>query len=199
MEKPYTGRAIFNEDFDGAQITIPVKRNWFVVLFLGAWLGGWFMGEIFALGALLGIALTGSALKAGPASPFIFFWLAAWTVGGFFAFRFFLWNLFGKEIVTLGQGELKIEKKGVPFSKSKSYDLKEAKNFRVVDEPNNSGFGTFQKRDFSGLNNGGIIRFDYGMQTVKFGGGIDEAEANFILSKLSAKKILTDRNFASKT
>jgi hypothetical protein len=55
MEKPYNGRAIFQDNVTELQIVIPAKRNWFVIIFLGAWLCGWFMGESFALASVTGL------------------------------------------------------------------------------------------------------------------------------------------------
>jgi len=190
MEKPYKGRATIQDNITDLQIIIPAKRNWFIIIFIGAWLCGWLMGEVFALGAVIGL------LGGNPASLFILFWLIAWTVGGFFAFRTLLWTFKGKEIVTVGQGRLTIDKKGVLFYKPKTYDLNEVRNVRVQDE--NPGFNSpFGRRtDFGTFNSGGTIRFDYGLQTVKFASGIDEAEAKYIIAKLTERRLLTERNYS---
>jgi len=191
METPYGGRAVFNDTVGGLEISIPTRRNWFIILFLGAWLGGWVFGECFALGSLTGILG-----KMGSADLFMLFWLCGWTVGGFFAFRMFLWNLNGKEVISIGQGQLTLDKKGALFFKAKTYDLKDAKDFRVQnDDYSYNGFGGLRGNNFWTMNMG-TIRFDYGLQTVKFAGGIDEAEAKFILKSLTDRKILTEKNFA---
>lgn len=126
---------------------------------------------------------------AGPAGFFIAFWLIAWTAGGFMAFRFFLWNLAGKEIITIGQGIMTIEKKGALLVKPKTYDLNEVKNIRAQEDSSNviGPFGGYRRNGFIKVGDGGTIRFDYGLQTVKFANGIDEAEARFILEKMKAK------------
>jgi hypothetical protein len=191
MERPYKGRAIIQDNITDLQIIIPAKRNWFIILFIGAWLGGWLFGEIFALGSVAGFFIGRS-----PAGLFILFWLIGWTVGGFFAFRMFLWNLSGKEIITIGQDRLTIDKSGALLFKAKIYDLNEVKNIRAQDD-NLGGGGPFGVRSsgFGVFNTGGTIRFDYGLQTVKFAGGIDEAEAKFILDKLRERHLLTDKNY----
>ena len=189
MEQPYKGRAIINDNFIDLQIIIPVKENWFIILLLGAWLCGWLIGETAALEEVSGV------LGGNSVSFFIVFWLIAWTVGGFFAFRGFLWNLIGKEIITVGQNRLTIDKKGALFYKPKTYDLNEVKHVRIQDD--NIGKGFFSGRNDSGtFNSGGTIRFDYGLQTVKFAGGIDEAEAKFIVDKLKEKHLLTEKNYS---
>lgn len=184
MERPYEGRAILQDNFTDLQITIPAKRNWLVLIFVGAWLCGWTMGEIFAIGAITGLLIGKSV-----GGIFILFWLIAWTVGGFFAFNFFLWNLRGKELITIGQGVLILERKGALIGKARTYDLKEVKNLRVQDNTPDSGiFG--RRNDFSAFKQTGIIRFDYGFKTIKFGDGIDEAEANYLLEKMKEKHFL---------
>ena len=184
MERPYEGRAILQDNFTDLQIIIPAKRNWFVLLFLGAWICGWVMGELFAIGSLTGL-LFGKSVG----SLFILFWLVGWTVGGFFAFNVFLWNLRGKEIVTIGQGTLSIVKKGALIGKSKTYDLKEVKNMRVQDDA--PDYGIFGRRnDLAAFKQSGIIRFDYGFKTIKFADGIDEAEANYLLEKMKEKHFI---------
>ena len=190
METPYKGRAILQDNITEQRIIIPAKRNWFLIIFLGAWLGGWLMGELFAIAAISGL------LGRNPAAPFIMFWLIAWTVGGFFAFRVFLWNLTGKEMITVGQGRIAIEKKGALLFKPKIYDLNEVKNIRVQEEKSEyGGFFGGRRNSFGAFNSGGTIRFDYGLQTVKFAGGIDEAEARYILDKLKEGRLLMEKNY----
>jgi hypothetical protein len=191
MEQPYKGRAIIQDNFNDIEIIIPTRKNWFVILFIGAWLGGWFLGEVFAIAALTGL------LGKNFAGGFILFWLVAWTVGGFFALRTFLWNLKGKEIINVGQGRLSIDKKGALLFKSKTYDLNEVKNIRVQED--NFGYGGLfsgRRNDLGVFNSGGTIRFDYGLQTVKFAAGLDEAEGKFIIQKLKDRRLLTEKNYS---
>lgn len=190
MERPYKGRAILQDNFTELQITIPAKRNWFIIVFLGAWLGGWLMGELFVSGFLIR-GLTGS-----PAGFFVLFWLIAWTTGGFFAFRFFLWNLTGREVITIGQGMLTIEKRGALLVKPKTYDLSEVKDIRAQEDNSDYSASWGARRNgFGSFYAGGTLRFDYGLQTVKFAGGLDEAEAKYILEKLKERHLLTEKNY----
>lgn len=183
MELPYSGRAIIDENFDGIAITIPTKKNWAIVLFLGFWLFAWCFGEFFAIRELTG---------GGSGAPdlFLFVWLGGWTIGGFFAFRALCWMVIGKEIITIGQGALTIDKRGALFYRSKTYDLREAKNFRAIEDRASLGVFGSRRGSIYNLDKNGTIRFDYGMQTIKFGDGLDEAEANFILQKLRNKKLI---------
>ena len=192
MEKPYTDRAILNETIRGFEIVIPAKKNWFVIIFMSAWLGGWLMGEIFALGAVTGLLGFGSS-KAAPAGLFLLFWLVAWTAGGFFAIRTWTWLIAGKEIITVQHGQISVEKKGALFSQPKTYDLNEVKKIRVQEDDTGNYWG--KRNNIWNLNSGGTIRFDYGLQTIRIAGGIDEAEADYILKKLTEKRLLEEKNF----
>lgn len=191
METPYTGSAKLEETYDGIDIIIPSKKNWFAIVFLMLWLGGWCMGETFAVTGLLGLGLFGKA-AAGGVNLFLIFWLTGWTIGGFFAFRTLIWNLSGKEVINIRQGEIKLSKKGALFTKPKVYSLNEAKNFRLFENTDSDipFLGTGRTRNSLSIDIGGTIGFDYGMKTIKFAGGIDDAEANHILQKIRNSKLI---------
>jgi hypothetical protein len=64
---------------DGLSVVVPGRRNGFIMLFLCAWLGGWFMGKVSAANKLFG-----SAGKTP--TPLLAFWLVGRAVGGAFTF-----------------------------------------------------------------------------------------------------------------
>jgi hypothetical protein len=180
IEKPYEGRAKVNFDGISLLIKIPSKKNWFIIIFLAAWLGGWFMGETSAINELR------SGDNAG-VNSFMLFWLFGWTVGGLLAITILLWSLFGQETIEIKSGVLSISKGILDLGLlKKNYDLNNIKNLELNIEP--SGMESFfdQKKkigDFWGFT-GGKIRFDYGMKTIKSGIGIDEAEARYLIDKI---------------
>ncbi len=189
MEIPYNGRAIVEDNFDSVRITIPVKRNYFITIFLCFWLCGWFMGEFFALSSLLGWG-------SGPPQMFLLVWVSGWTLGGAFVIKTLLWQFAGKEIIEVGKGVLIIKRKGDWFKKAKTYDLNECSAFRVKEDPLIGAFGTIGgRRPFGNNASSGTINFDYGLQTVKFGDAVDEAEAKHLLGILKSKRLLVDKNF----
>ncbi len=73
IEKPYEGRAKVNFDGLSLLIKIPSKKNWFIILFLAAWIGGWFMGETSAISELLNQTVISMVLFIG-AFYLIFKW-----------------------------------------------------------------------------------------------------------------------------
>jgi len=183
IEKPYEGRAKVHFDGIKLHIKIPSKKNWFIILFLTAWMGGWFMGESSVINELL------SSDNIG-ANSFMLFWLVGWTIGGLFAITVLLWNLFGQETIQIGRGMFSASKGILDFGIiNKNYDLKSIKNLELNPEPTgtNSFFGQKKKiGDFWGLT-GGKLRFDYGMKTIKLGIGIDEAEARYLIEEIKKR------------
>lgn len=173
-------RSTFNDALNGFVISIPSKKNIFLLLFLSAWLVGWCFG-FFSAGSEL---LRGQMKDIG-GKVFIAVWLVGWTVGGGFAIFIWLWMIFGKEIITLKSDVLCIKKDVNGFGKEHEYDLSHLKNIRLMP----GGFNPF---DFSSSMRfwgygGGLIAFDYGAKTFRFGSSIDEAEAEIIISKLKER------------
>jgi hypothetical protein len=183
MESINNGRAIIIDSENELQIRIPTKKNWFIILFIGAWLGGWFLGECTVISILTGI----SGINAGPANFFLFFWLCGWSVGGFFAIKTFIWLIKGVEIIIVDKEKITLNKKGLLFNKPKIYDRNEIKNLRVSsnENDNSSNFWNTNRKNNLLATNEGIIRFDYGLKTIKFANGIDEIEGQFLLNKIN--------------
>ncbi len=163
----------------GVLVVIPSRAHWFVVLFLTAWLGGWAMGEISALRTLL-YPEEGTGLQL-----FLLFWVVGWTLGGGFALLSLAWMLAGEERVRVRDGVLSIKADLLGFGRTRSYDLAQVGRLRVT------GPRDARSRRWDlpvpGASGDGIIAFDYGAKTVRFGAGIDEAEARAIVEHLSGR------------
>ena len=99
-----------------------------------------------------------------------------------------IWNLIGKEIITVSPGVITIRRTGSIFFRAKSYDLNEAKYFMAEQEPMFNNWGN-RYNNYWGQNNG-TIKFEYGMKTIRFADSMDEAEANYILAILRNKKLI---------
>ncbi len=185
IERVSAGRAQINNTGNGLEISIPSKKNWFIIIFLSIWMCGWAIGEVSAITALAtGVV---SSKNSGGAGLFMTVWLTGWTVGGAFCIAILGWNLAGRELISLSNGILKIERKAFNIGQTKEYSLADAANFRISRSANmweaSTSFGAGM--EFWGLG-GGIISFDYGMRTVKFANGIDEAEGNHIISEMKS-------------
>jgi hypothetical protein len=203
-ERPYSGRAKIYDSIKEFKIEIPVKKNWFAIIFLTGWLGAWLVGELFALSFVFGNIL-GSApggfdgfgnkenVMAVFGFFFIIFWLIGWSAAGFFTFRTWLWMIAGKEILTFDRNELIIEKKGTFLASLKTYDLREVKNFELNLISNNSSFfGNNSNRNIWNLGGDGVLKFDYGLKTIQIASGIDEAEGRYLLEKIRSKEFIKE-------
>jgi hypothetical protein len=189
MEKPYPGKSTITETIGGLDILIPTPKNWFAIIFTGAWLCGWALGEIFVLIKLI------SGIEEVFVNLFMLFWLIMWTAGGVMTFRTFYWMAFGYELISFDRGQLTIDFDGLLLAKPKSYDPRDIRKVRVSE----GGWATdvWGNSRFMYLMPGktGKIKFDYGLKSIGFAIGIDESEAHFIINKLKEKGILTESNF----
>jgi len=178
IENTSNGNSTINFDGLRMKIQIPSKKNWFIIIFLIVWMGGWFMGETSAISQV-------SARENIADNSFLLIWLIGWTLGGGYAIVVLLWSLLGLETITIDNHIFQIEKGILDFRIiSKKYELSSIKMLKLNEEQ--TLLNLFHQRkvgDFWGLT-GGKLKFDYGMKTIKFGIGIDEAEARFLIDEI---------------
>jgi hypothetical protein len=187
---PEKSRTVIEERDGEIAVTIPSKRNWFIFLFLTAWLCGWAMGEItvggMVLGGAVGIVAKHQEIHGAPipAGLFMIVWLCGWTIGGFFAIAIWLYQLKGKEIISRNDRTLKHVRDFVVYKKTKEYLNEHIKEIRIS-SPTGGIFNMSPDRafEFWGIS-GGSISFDYGAKTIKMGTGLDEAEAKPVIDRL---------------
>jgi hypothetical protein len=74
--EPKPARFQVDNAAEGLRVSIPARRQAFLLLILMAWIGGWAVGWINAAGQVM------RAADHEP-SAFLTFWLLGWTVGGF--------------------------------------------------------------------------------------------------------------------
>jgi len=175
---PPTRRSSSRQTSDGVQISLPAKRNIFLMLFLAAWLVGWCFGEVFA---------TRELLFGRNEEPILFLgaWLVGWTIGGGFALYSWCWMLRGREVIALRTDTLVTRRDLWGLGRSREYDLLHVKNLRVAPMTWNP-YDWSGGMQFWGLG-GGPIAFDYGSRTVRFGSGLDEPEAREIVQELRSR------------
>jgi hypothetical protein len=157
-------------------LSIPTKRNPFILLFLSAWLVGWAVGWVSAASQLA------SPAAKGPPDLFLVPWLTIWSLGGVFAIWAFAWLVAGREVVTLRPHELVVSRKALGLGRIRQYDVAHVANLRVAPD----GYNPFDFRSrmrFWGIG-GGPIAFDYGASTVRFGASVEEGEAGQLIKAL---------------
>ena len=196
--QPPKQRHSMQEEGTSLKFTIPSPKQYFMIFFLGFWLIFWTFGEFAALGIVFGgilqlvlknpVALqeVGAGGLAGLLGGGIFMlvWLTGWTIGGGLALYTFLWQLAGKEIVEVSYEMIKIQNAIFGVGRTKEYSATDIKDFRISPiAAENDLFGWTRTRSVWGRP-GGLLAFDYGARTFRFGGGVDEAEAKQILEKI---------------
>jgi hypothetical protein len=184
---PASGRATITATLNGALLTIPPRRNWFVVLFLGAWTGAWAFGG--------GMALLNLFKPDMPlfARGFLLFWLFGWAAGLWFVGRTVHLQFAGREVISVTRETLTITRPGRWVTRPASYAIGEVRRLRAL--PSAETRPLFRSQQWPGMNLGALA-FDHGMRSVTFASGIDEPEARYILNILREKGLLSDANLA---
>ena len=184
MKTLKNGRATISKNYNGVNISIPSKKNWVVLLFGTAWMGGWAFGFVSVFSVLLNSSSTGIDL-------FMLAWLTAWTIGGISIVSLLFWGYFGKEEIQIQKSQVNFIRSILGIGISKELVKHEVKNIRFNEVPIVS---------ITSRNNWvlwgvgpGKIKMDYGMKTYSFGLAVDDAEANYIIDLMKAQ--LTDGQF----
>lgn len=174
--QPSASRVIITEIPEGLRIVIPYTRSWFVIGFLGFWICGWAVAEVLVPAEFL----KGNIPPEG--ESLMFAWLVVWTVGGLLAIYAWLWQVMGKEIVTVRGQTLttRCDIGGLGFDKK--YDLPQLRNLRV-DPVGFNPLDVSAVLQLWGIG-GGAIAFDYEARTYRFGAGLDAAEAKQIVTAI---------------
>ncbi len=162
------GRARVEDGPSELRIVVPAKRNVFVMLFLSAWLVGWALGWVAAATSLTGEGDFGGGL-------FVVAWLVGWTLAGLAAMFAVAWMAVGREEALVREGHLLVVKRVGPFARTHRFDVGRVERVRADSERLNLMDPRTQWR-FWGIG-GGMVAFDYGARTHRFGAGLDDPEA----------------------
>jgi hypothetical protein len=170
-------RSILVNTSNGMEFVIPTKKNWFLIFFLGFWMCGWVFGELSAIKELF---VTDNGIKL-----FMIVWLGGWTIGGIFAGFFWLWTFRGKEHIILRPDALITKREVFNIGQTREYEIANIRNLRIAPLHFNP-FNFSSSMQIWGFG-GGLIAFDYGAKTYRFGNGLDESEASDIVNQLQAQ------------
>ena len=167
--------------FSGAEtrITIPAKKNWFMLLFMLVWLTGWTLGEVS------GVINVWTAVSRGQTGGFMVFWLLGWTIAGTYMLLGVLWQIAGQEIIQIVDGSFEIRYAIGDLGTAKRYALTDIKSLRVSPAAPLSIWNS--RRNQSLFGEPGTLAFDYGSRTIRFGRSVDEAEAKQIVASLQTR------------
>ena len=176
LVEPSKPRYTIRSEAGVVTVACPPRRNWLLLLFLIAWLGGWTIGGISAFTAVT---------KPSAHQAFMGFWLIGWAVGEICVLAVVLWQLAGLEELSIVHGNLIQRVSIAGLGRNREFSGTEIRNLRVS-RPLLSAW--IDERSFVPPTFGsgyGAIAFDYGAKTYRIGAGLDEAEARQIVATLS--------------
>jgi hypothetical protein len=167
------------QDSSGEYIRIKARRQWFVLLFLPVWLTGWTIGGLAAM-----------AQMAGHFSPFLALWLCGWVLGWAFAVTTLAWMIFGAETLRATNSDLEVGLAIGPWRRRRLYQGLQIRRLKA--SPSAYPFSNYRLNvPFMPGGQWGVVQFDYGARTVRFGGGLDEAEGVLIVQYIGARLPVT--------
>lgn len=173
--EPQSSRLI-NERVDGMeQIRIPMRLNWFILLFVGFWICGWTVGGIAAIREV-----------SQNFDWFLVFWLGGWAIGWVFAALTIGSQIAGSEIIRVVGSDLETSIGVSQLRWRRLYRGDHIRNLRCSDpNPNRWPFRVQQTNPFRPR--AGAIKFDYGAQTLFAASWAEEAEGRLIVDWLKTK------------
>ncbi len=147
-----------------------------MLIFFSFWFVCWTVGGVTAVVFLL-------HPDSGPPVLLMVLWLVVWAAAELGVGYVWLWRAFGKELVTVGYGNLILKKDILGYGRSKVFPVSQVSNLRA------SGlFGSFLRgwgwSKFYGLS-GGVIAFESGGKTHRFGIELEEDEARQVVAELA--------------
>lgn len=174
---PPSARATVQETPAGLEVVVPGRRNWFVAVFLGLWLCGWAMGEV-----TVPVMFAQGKVREAGAELFLIVWFLGWTLGGSVALYSFGWLVSGRERVVFSATRIGIKCEVFGLGRMREYDAAHVRALRFSAVPANP-FDFRHALTFWG-GGGGLLSFDYGATTVRFGAGIEESEAKSLAAEI---------------
>ena len=160
-------------------LTIKREPDWVVLLFTGIWL-------------LIWLGITGTIIFGLVTDPDMFddgimLFMTIFFLGGLFFLKIFLWHLRGKEIITIDDKELRIDKVGTILSFPSIFEIDQIDYISNTEKPM-----TPKWIKFWGLG-GGQIEFVFLGQTKYFGQTLSVSEATKVIEQIKEKMKTTTR------
>jgi hypothetical protein len=178
--EPQTPRYNLNNTPDGLQVTLPLKRSWYAILFMMVWLCGWAFGEVMVVSQLAHPSEKTPGL-------FLLIWLTGWTIGGIYAIGTLLWQLGGRELLTVNYSTMAHRVEIFGLGRTRTYSGDTIRGLRATAPPaDESGNYQHLKPPFFGPGIGQLA-FDYGASTIRLGAGLEEAEAKMLVKVLAER------------
>lgn len=170
-------RTTIRDEPEGLTLLIPAPQPAFEMVFHPIWLACWAFGEVAGIAALF--------FKSGTDLLFTTFWLVGWTMAGAVILLLWRWTLSGQVRVLLAEDRLQIGYELFGHRRTREYQLADVRNLRVVPESTSvwavrSWASRCRRYGFGG----GVVAFDHGEETVRFGAWLDEAEGESLVRRM---------------
>ena len=134
-------------------------------------------------------------LLNGDAPPegelFMLVWFGVWTLGGVFALYALLWQVIGKEIITVTGQRFTTRRDIGGFGFDRHYDLLQMKDLRI-DLPQFNPIDVSSSLQLWGIG-GGVIAFEHGATSYRFGAGLDDTEAKEVVTVIKKRFRIPER------
>jgi len=176
-ETPQSPRYTLEQTADGVQATIPAARHWATIVLLSVWLAVWAFGEARVATQLLGAHWRG-------ATVFLTVWLLGWSLAGLMVLTTVIWQVAGREIITVSRQRLSRRIEAFGFGRTRSYAMQDVRDLRATPYINHRFAQQRVPFPWIGGTTIGSIAFDYGARTIRFAPGMDEAEAKMLVAEL---------------
>ncbi len=164
--------SVIDDEVGGFRVTIARPPLRLGLVWLPIWLVFWGIFEVQGIRAMITGVPPGKEGTSGIGQALFF---AVWTMGGLGFGSFFVWSLFGREVLAIEGTSLVHRYEVGGLGRGRRFDLAEVRNLRY-DPP--SGWGR-------GLHQQGRVAFDHDRGTRYLGEMLEEAECLFVIDLLN--------------
>lgn len=178
--EPFPPKHRYEDLGDSIRLTIPSKKNRFRMAAYSAILIVW--GGIDILMGVLAIMAYPDTVIIVPLTLFILLALICTPMC-----LALLWQWIGVEVIKISDQTVSIQKRIGKLGPQRVYRTEPILFFRVASQPVDFYPSQFIPGGLFLAISDGWITFDYGARTIRFGSGIDEAEARMIFAKIMDK------------
>ncbi len=176
---PSEPRHTVEDNGDGLCITIPSPKRRYAILATGFGLIWVIIIAPFASRSFFGPSYDGE-------SWFPLAVMAVFVLAVLYAVVSLLWLLFGVEMIKVDRDGIKTRRQVFGLGRAHDYDGEHIRRLRAAPIVYATTYRSNFTSEYLGLA-GGQIAFDYGAKTVRFGSGIDEAEARMIVEAITQR------------
>ena len=173
---PSESRHTIEDDGEKLRITIPARKRRYPILATG-------LGLVWII-IFLPVASRSFLDSADQGESWLpYALLAMFVFACISAIGILAWLLFGVEVVKVDSTGIKTRRQALGLGRTREYDGDHIRRLRAAPIVYATTYQSNFTWEYLGLA-GGQIAFDYGAKTIRFGGGLDEAEARMIVETI---------------